>query len=115
MANFSELNSKGLYRSSGKKTKIVVLCLRPSQNVKKCPEKRGARANFPIRQSKSDAFLPFSLPSPSSLLQVRILHSTPSRTPCASTAWINANGKGNDSATQAHMSSTKIALCLCSA
>ena len=32
--------------------------------------------------------------------------------PCASTAWINANGNGNDSATQAHMSSTKIVLCV---
>ena len=92
MANFSELNSKGLYRSSGKKTKIVVLCLRPSKNVKKCPEKRGARAKLLICQTKPIAFLPFSLPSLSSLLKLPIFHSTPSRKPCAYTAGINGNG-----------------------
>ena len=30
---FLELNSKGLYQSSGKEKKVVVLCSRPRQNV----------------------------------------------------------------------------------
>ena len=30
---FLELNSKGLYQSSGKEEKVVVLCSRPRQNV----------------------------------------------------------------------------------
>ena len=30
---FLELNSKGLYQSSGKEKKVVVLCSRPQQNV----------------------------------------------------------------------------------
>ena len=30
---FLELNSKGLYQSSGKEKKVVVLCSRPGQNV----------------------------------------------------------------------------------
>ena len=34
LANFLELNSKGLYQSSEKKKRRVVLCFRPRQNVK---------------------------------------------------------------------------------
>ena len=30
---FLELNSKGLYQSSGKEKKVVVVCSRPRQNV----------------------------------------------------------------------------------
>ena len=34
LANFFEVDSKGLYQSSGKEKKVVVLCSRPRQNVK---------------------------------------------------------------------------------
>ena len=81
---FSELNSKRLYQSSGKEKEVVVLCLRPRQNVKfgtfsrcgraatekKCRKKRGASAELLLCQSKPIAFLPFSLPSPLSLLKL---------------------------------------------
>ena len=33
LANVLELNSKGLYQSSGKEEKVIVLCSRPRQNV----------------------------------------------------------------------------------
>ena len=66
-----------------KEKKVVVLCSRPPQNVKsgvftsyyslpvtakKCTKKRDARAKLLFCQSKPIAFLPFSLTSPSSLL-----------------------------------------------
>ena len=57
---FLELNSKGLFQSSGKEKKVVVLCFRPRQNVnlgtftrcsramtaKKCTKKRDAPAKL---------------------------------------------------------------------
>ena len=56
---FLELNSKGLYQSSGKEKKVVVFCSRPRQNMnsgtsrcsrattaKKCTKKRDARAKL---------------------------------------------------------------------
>ena len=80
-----QLNSKGLYQSSRKEMEVVVLCSRPRQNVKlgnfsrrsrattatKCTEKRDARAKCCL-PSKPVAFLPFLLPSPSSLLKLSI-------------------------------------------
>ena len=64
-----------------RKKKTVVLCLRPPQNrtfhvvvvnrkQKKCTKMRDACAMLLCCQSKSIAFLPFSLPSPSSLLKL---------------------------------------------
>ena len=64
-----------------KKKKVVVVCSRPRQNVKlqqavsrcspaktamRCTKKREARAKLLFSLSKPIAFLPFSLPSPSS-------------------------------------------------
>ena len=73
-----------------KKKKVVVFSSRPRQNVrlfsrcspaataKKCTKKRDARAKLLFYQSKSSAFLPFSLPSPSSLRRLfkMMLHET---------------------------------------
>ena len=79
---FLELNSKRLYRSSGKdkesrcleftfstKTYNYAFSRRSrAVTAKKCTKKRGARTYLLFCQSKPISFLPFSLTSPSSLL-----------------------------------------------
>ena len=84
LVNFLELNSKGLYQSSrNEKEKLLscVLVLDKTRNyavsrrsratkAKKCTKKRDARAKLFFRQSKPILFLPFLLPSPSSLLKL---------------------------------------------
>ena len=79
---FLELNFKGLQQSSGKEKESCCLLSRPRQNVKlgslisrcirattaeKCTKKRDARAKLLFCLSKPIAFLPYSLPSSSSL------------------------------------------------
>ena len=83
---FWGLNSKGLYQTFRKRKRscglvfaswtkrefrhfhvVVVQRLRRQRNVQK---KRDARAKLLFCQSKLNAFLPFSLPSPSSLLKL---------------------------------------------
>ena len=87
LANVLELNPKGFYQISRKKKKIVAkngcvadyLVLDKTWNkagtrcgrattAKKCTKKRDARAKLLFCQSKPKAFLPFSVPSPLSLL-----------------------------------------------
>ena len=80
---FLELNSKGLYQSSGKEKKVVVLCSRPRQNVnsgtftlqsgndsKEMYKKAWCTCKLVVLLIKPIAFLPFSLPSASSLLKL---------------------------------------------
>ena len=74
---FLELNSKRMYRSTGKERESRCLVFtfstfpRRSRAVtaKKCTKKRDARAKLLFCQSKSIAFLPFSLPLPSTFLR----------------------------------------------
>ena len=75
-----ELNSKGLHQSSGREKQKCCLLFRPRQKVKfgvsrcscattaqKCTKECDARAKLLFCLSKPIAFLPFSLPSSSSL------------------------------------------------
>ena len=81
---FLELNSKILYRSSGKEkqSRCLVFTSSTKREIKafshrsravmarKCTKKRDARAKLLFCQSKPIVFLPFSLTSPSSLLKL---------------------------------------------
>ena len=85
LAIFSEFNSEGLYQSLGKEkgsfrpvspssTKtcrhLHVLLADRATTATNCRKKRDTRAKLLFYQSKPIAFLPFSLPSPSSLLKL---------------------------------------------
>ena len=51
----------------------TVSCRNRATTAKKCTKKRGARAKLSFCHNKPIAFLPFSLPSPSSLLKLPIV------------------------------------------
>ena len=84
VGSFLELNSKILYRSSGKEkeSRCLVFTFSTKREIKafshrsravtarKCTKKRDARAKMLFCQSKPTAFLPFLLTSPSSLLKL---------------------------------------------
>ena len=84
---FLELIMKDCIEIEEKNEKVSRLCSRPPQNVKlgtftwysrvvtakKCTRKRDARAKLLFCRSKPTAFLPFSLPSPLSLLKLPIV------------------------------------------
>ena len=84
VGSFLELNSKILYRSSGKEkeSRCLVFMFSTKREIKafshrsravtarKCTKKRDARAKMLFCQSKPTAFLPFLLTSPSSLLKL---------------------------------------------
>ena len=84
LANFLKLNSKGLYQRSRKGKESCCLVFPPStkheirhfnvvvvqRRLRNVQKKRDARAKLLFSLSKLIAFLPFALPSPSSLLEL---------------------------------------------
>ena len=78
LATFLELNSKGLHQRSEKEKEGRCLLFKSSTRgeiaAKKCTKKRDARVKLFFCQAETYCFfLPFSLPSPSSLLKLPII------------------------------------------
>ena len=103
---FLELNSKTASKFRKRKRKSLscyhvldkawnlALSRSPAATAKKCTKKRDARAKLLFYQSKLIAFLPFSLPSPSSLLKLPkyFIRRKLTFCNCLTSVWLAAGG-----------------------